>query len=314
MTILVTGGAGFIGSTLCEKLLNLGHKIINLDNFNDFYNPEIKRSNILSSLKNPNYILVEGDIRDEKVLERLFNLYSIDIIIHLAALAGVRKSIETPLDYIDTDIKGTVSLLEISKKYKVKKFIFASSSSVYGKNPIPFREDDYINYQISPYAASKHSAELFCRTYNEIYNLPIICLRFFTVYGPRQRPEMAIHYFTKLIDEGKEVPILGDGKSSRDYTYIDDIIDGIISSVSLECNFEILNLGNSFPVQLNRIINLIEQNLNKPALKRYLKTQVGDVENTLADISRAKNIIGYSPKTAIEVGINKFVSWYKSQN
>lgn len=310
-SILVTGGAGFIGSTLCERLLRIGYRVIALDNFNDFYNPVIKRDNITTAKKDPNYVLIEGDIRDGALLNNLFRLFNINKVVHLAAMAGVRKSIDTPQEYVDVDIKGTVNLLDISKKYRISKFIFASSSSVYGKNPTPFREDDYINIQISPYAVAKRSGEMFCRTYNELYNMPIICLRFFTVYGPRQRPEMAIHLFTKNIDEGKEIAIYGDGKSSRDYTYIDDIVDGIVSSIELDCSFDIINLGNSYPIQLNKLINIIEQKLGKYALKRYLPIQTGDAEHTCADIGRARNLLNYSPCTDIETGIEKFVEWYK---
>lgn len=312
-SILVTGGAGFIGSILCERLIKLGYRVVNYDNFNDFYSPIIKKSNISKIKRDTNCICIEGDIRDSFLLETTFKLFEIDKVIHLAAMAGVRKSIESPLEYIDVDISGTVNLLELSKKYNIKKFIFASSSSVYGKNTLPFREDSNINLQISPYAVAKYSGELYCKTYNELYKIPIICLRLFTVYGPRQRPEMAIHYFTKLIDEGKEIPIYGDGKSSRDYTYIDDVVDGIISSIDIECSFEIINLGNSYPVTLNKIINLIEEKLDKPALKRYLKSQLGDVEHTLADISKAKIMLGYEPKITIDEGLDKFISWYKNK-
>lgn len=312
-SILVTGGAGFIGSTLCERLIKLGHKVVNYDNFNDFYSPSIKKNNISKIKRDQNYVCIEGDIRDSFLLETTFKLFEIDKIIHLAAMAGVRKSIESPLEYIDVDIGGTVNLLELSKKYNIKKFIFASSSSVYGKNPIPFRENDYIDLQISPYAAAKHSGELYCKTYNELYKIPIICLRFFTVYGPRQRPEMAIHSFTRLIDEGKEIPIYGDGKSSRDYTYIDDAVDGILSALDTVCSFEIINIGNSCPIAINKIINLIEEKLDKPALKRYIKPQPGDVFHTLADISKAQALLGYEPKTSIDEGLDKFISWYKNK-
>ena len=243
-TILVTGGAGFIGSHLAEKLLEHGHKVINIDNFNDFYDPLIKRMNILKAKLSPRYTLIEGDIRDKKLLDQVFTTYKIDIVVHIAALAGVRKSIENPLEYVDVDIKGTVNLLEHSRIYKVKKFIYASTSSVYGLNAIPFKEEDNIKSPISPYAAAKHAGELFCKTYHTLYGMEVVCLRFFTVYGPRQRPEMAIHYFVKTIDEGELISIFGDGTSSRDYTYIDDIIKGIVASIYLNCEFEIFNLGN----------------------------------------------------------------------
>lgn len=311
-TVLVTGGAGFIGSHLCEKLLELGYRVINLDNFNDFYNPITKRKNIVTALSNHRYTLVEGDIRDKKLLEKIFNTFDIAAVIHIAALAGVRTSIGNPLEYVDVDIKGTVNLLEFSRDYKVKKFIFASTSSVYGLNSIPFKEDS-IKSPISPYAAAKLAGESFCSVYNALYGIPIVCLRFFTVYGPRQRPEMAIHYFTRLIDEGKEIPIWGDGASSRDYTYIDDIIDGIVASINLNCSFDIFNLGNSNPIRLNDLIDLIEQKLGKSARRLYFAMQKGDVEHTYADITKSNIMLGYNPEISIEEGIEKFIDWYKKQ-
>lgn len=310
-TILVTGGAGFIGSHLCEKLLEIGHQVINLDNFNDFYDPQIKRNNIKYAQTYPAYTLIEDDIRDKEALNKIFEQFNIDMVIHLAALAGVRKSVENPLEYIDVDINGTVNLLEYSKSYGIRKFIFASSSSVYGLNSVPFGENDPVSTPISPYAAAKLSGELFCKAYNNLYNIPMVCLRFFTVYGPRQRPEMAIYNFTKQIDNGSELPIFGNGKSFRDYTFIDDIIDGIVASVDLNCNFEIFNLGNSRPVQLNHLVDLIEQKIGKPAYKSYLKMQHGDVKYTFANISKAARILGYEPKVDIEEGIERFVRWYK---
>lgn len=312
-TILVTGGAGFIGSHLCERLLALGNRVINLDSFNNFYDPSIKRSNITKSLPDPNYVLVEGDIRDASLLESIFTNHRIDTVVHLAALAGVRQSIENPLEYIDVDIKGTVNLLDFSKKHKVKKFVFASSSSVYGLASPPFKEGGPITLQTSPYAAAKYSGEQFCRTYHSLYKLPMVILRFFTVYGPRQRPEMAIHNFTVLMEQGREIPIFGDGKSSRDYTYIDDIVEGILSSIPLDCEYEVFNLGNSYPVKLNTLISLIEAKTGKIALKRFLPAQPGDMDTTCADITKAKKLLGYSPGVSIEEGIERFVHWYKSE-
>lgn len=312
-TILITGGAGFIGSHLAERLLEFGHKIINLDNFNDFYDPLIKRKNILKAQHNLRYILIEGDIRDEKLLNHIFAAFKIDTVVHIAALAGVRKSIDNPFEYIDVDIKGTVNLLEHSRVHKVKKFIYASTSSVYGLNPTPFREDDDIKSPISPYAAAKHAGEQFCRTYHALYGMPIVCLRFFTVYGPRQRPEMAIHYFARMIDAEREISIFGDGSSSRDYTYIDDIIQGIIMSIYLNCEFEIFNLGSSNPISLNLLIDLIEKKLGKAANRVYLAMQSGDVEHTYADITKSKAILGYSPSVSIENGIEKFIDWYRKE-
>lgn len=311
-SILVTGGAGFIGSNLCESLLTQGHKVINLDNFNDSYNPLIKRKNVSTAIQNANYKLVQGDINEEHLLEEIFTNHSISTVIHLAALAGVRQSIEKPLNYIDVDIKGTVNLLQFASKYKVKKFIFASSSSVYGRSKPPFKESDTIRLQVSPYAAAKMAGETFCRTYNELYGIPIIVLRFFTVYGPRQRPEMAIHSFVRSIDEELEIPVFGDGSSTRDYTYIDDVIQGIIAALDYDCSFEIFNLGNASSVCLNDLINGIEAKLGKTAKRKHLQSQLGDVEITFADITKSEQLLGFNPKIKIEEGLEKFVKWYKA--
>ncbi len=229
-------------------------------------------------------------------------------------MAGVRNSITNPLEYIDVDIKGTVNLLEFCRQNSVEKFVFASSSSVYGLNSIPFKEDDPLELQVSPYAAAKKAGEVFCHTYNHLYGIPTACLRFFTVYGPRQRPEMAIHKFTRLIDSGMEVPLYGDGCSSRDYTYIDDIVDGIISSMEHECSFEVFNLGNSVPVKLDWLADTIGNKLGKHVNKRYLPAQQGDVEYTYADISKAQKLLGYKPKVGIEEGIDRFIKWYRNNS
>lgn len=311
-TILVTGGAGFIGSNLCERLLKQNYKVINLDCFNDYYDPLIKRCNIEEAASNSNYTLIEGNILDTELLDNMFKSFNIDKVIHLAAIAGVRNSIENPLEYVDVDIKGTVNLLEMCKKYKISKFVFASSSSVYGFNKIPFNEEDHLSVQLSPYAATKYCGEMFCKTYNLLYGIPIVCLRFFTVYGPRQRPDMAIHKFTKLIDEGREILIYGNGESSRDYTYIDDIIDGIVASLNLDCDFEIFNLGSSEPIKILDLIALIERGINKKAKTKFISTQAGDVLYTFADIKKSNIILGYSPKICIRDGIDKFIYWYKS--
>lgn len=311
--ILITGGAGFIGSHLCENLLENGCMVTNIDNFNEYYDPAIKRRNIIKAQSNPNYMLVEGDIRDDDLLQCIFNDYEIDSVVHLAALAGVRKSIESPDEYVDVDIKGTVRILEVCHKFKVKKLVFASSSSVYGSNPVPFKEDDRVDSQVSPYAVAKRAGELYCKSYNALYGIPIICLRFFTVYGPRQRPEMAIHNFTRLIDEGKEISIYGDGSSSRDYTYIDDIIQGIMKSINLTCSFEVFNLGNSNAVNLEYLISLIERSLGKSAHKRYYPFQKGDVDDTFAELTKSKKLLGYQTGVGIEEGIERFVEWYKNK-
>ncbi|NLY43086.1 MAG: SDR family NAD(P)-dependent oxidoreductase [Clostridiaceae bacterium] len=312
-TVLVTGGAGFIGSHLCERLVKVGYNVVNLDNFNDFYDPTIKYSNIQSVINDSHYKLVKGDIRDTNTLRKIFDNYKIGKIVHLAALAGVRGSIEKPCQYADVDIIGTVNLLNFAAKHRVDKFIFASSSSVYGNSPnIPFKEDDPLLLQVSPYAASKRSAELFCGTYSSLYNIPMVILRFFTVYGPRQRPEMAISLYTRLIDEGMEVPVYGDGTSKRDYTYIDDILDGIMAALNIKCKYEIFNLGNGHPVQLNEMLGIIEQKLGKKAMRKYLPMQLGDVDITCADISKSRDMLSYYPKVSLEEGIERYVKWYKN--
>lgn len=312
--VLVTGGAGFIGSHLCERLLQLGHNVISLDNFNESYDSSIKRENVLKAVRHSNYRLVEGNILDSTLLENLFVQSDVDSVIHLAALAGVRRSIENPLDYIDVDIKGTVNLLEVCKKHKIGKFIFASSSSVYGTNSYPFKECDHLELQTSPYAVAKQSGELYCRTYHLLYDIPTVCLRFFTVYGPRQRPDMAIHIFTKAITEGKKVNIYGDGSSARDYTYVDDIIDGIIAALQLHCGFEVFNLGNSSPVNIKNLVEIIETKLGKQANIKYLPVQPGDVPITCADISKVTRLLDYSPKVKLEDGIERFVDWYRQKD
>jgi UDP-glucuronate 4-epimerase len=312
-TILITGGAGFIGSHLVERLLSERQKVICLDNFDPFYEPKIKQANLHTALSNPNFTLVEGDIRDAECLKKLFEQYRIGKVVHLAARAGVRASIANPQLYEEVNIKGTINLLEVCKEFPVEQFIFASSSSVYGINSkVPFSEDDKIEMPISPYAASKRAGELFCYTYHHLYGIPITCLRLFTIYGSRQRRDMAIHKFTRLIDEGKVIEMFGDGTSKRDYTYISDIIDGIMAALEKPFDFEIINLGDSRAVELRYLISLIEQNLGKKANINQLPPQHGDVPITFADISKARALLGYAPKVDIETGIQKFVTWYRS--
>jgi len=309
--VLVTGGAGFIGSHLCEKLLLEGKDVICLDNFNDSYDPDVKWENIRCSVRHSGYKLIKGDILDRDLVDNIISSYGVDTVVHLAALAGVRKSIEAPIDYIDVDVKGTVLLLEACKKNKVGRFIFASSSSVYGNLKPPFREDLQPDTQTSPYAAAKYSAEHFCRTYSLLYGIPVVCLRFFTVYGPRQRPDMAIHIFTKAIDEGKEVCIYGDGTSSRDYTYVDDIVSGIIGAMNLEYGYEVINLGNSRPVNIMELIGIIEDKMGKKANIKLMPWQQGDMQATCADLSKARDLLGYCPKVSLEDGIDMFIKWYR---
>ena len=317
MKILVTGGAGFIGSQLVERLLKEGYEVICLDNFNDYYNPELKRNNVRPFLSERKFKLVEADIRDKDALKRIFEEFQFHKVIHLAAQPGVRLSLEKPSLYIDVNVNGTVNLLELSKEYRIKSFIFGSSSSVYGATEeIPFSEEGELK-PISPYGVSKRAGELLCSTYNHLYGIPITALRFFTVYGPGQRPDMAIYKFTKLIEEGKEIRLYGNGKSQRDYTYVSDIIEGIMSSLNLNLNkdfdsqFQIFNLGNSEPIPLSHLVSLIEKTLNKRAKIKYLPEQPGDPTITYADISKARRLLNYHPEVKIEEGIKKFIHWYR---
>jgi UDP-glucuronate 4-epimerase len=314
-TILVTGGAGFIGSNLCDKLLELGLKVVNIDNFNDYYDPKIKENNIEQALLNNNYKLYRGDILDRELLIKIFKENSIDMVIHLAAMAGVRNSLIDPLEYVDVDIKGTVNLLQICVENNVKKIIAASSSSVYGVNSkVPFSEEDTVELQISPYATAKRAMELYCSTYTRLYDISAACLRFFTVYGLRQRPEMAIHLFTKNIHEGKPINIFGDGNSERDYTYIDDIVNGIVTLIDADFKYEIFNLGNSETISLKELITTIEDIVGKKAIINRIDMQKGDVPVTYADISKSRKVFGYNPKVKIREGIEKFYEWYLFKN
>jgi UDP-glucuronate 4-epimerase len=313
MSCLITGGAGFIGSHLTDRLLEDKHSVICLDNFDSYYDPQIKRKNIEHNLENPNFKLVEVDVRDKKALTKVFKENNIKKIVHLAARVGVRPSIKDPMLYEDVNIRGTLNLLELCREFEVENFIFGSSSSVYGNiKKIPFSEDD-VPKPISPYGASKRSAELLCHVYSSLYSIPITCLRFFTVYGPRQRPDMAIYKFTKLIDQGKEVQIYGDGTSKRDYTYIDDIVSGIINTLEREFSFEVFNLGSSKTVELKELISLIEKELGKKAKIRKLPAQPGDMPITCADISKARKLLNYNPRFSFEEGIKTFIKWYKKQ-
>lgn len=312
MTILVTGGAGFIGSHLIERLLAEGRKVVCLDNFNDYYDPAVKRNNIASALGNENYTLIEGDILDAALLDSVFDAHDIKKVVHLAARAGVRPSLVDPLLYEKVNCQGTINLLERAHRAGADHFVFGSSSSVYGANKkVPFSEADPVNEPVSPYAATKRAGELLCYTFHHLYGLPITCLRFFTVYGPRQRPDMAIHKFTKLIDQGQPVPLFGNGKSRRDYTYIDDIIDGLTKCVDKAQGYKIYNLGESHTIELIELIRLIENALSKEARIEWQPDQPGDVPVTYADIDLAKAELGYAPTTLIEQGIPRFVEWHR---
>ncbi len=313
--ILVTGGAGFIGSHLVDKLLSENDwSITVIDDLNDFYSPDIKRSNIAGHLKHSNYRLVEADIRDDVKLAEIFQETDFSVIVHLAARAGVRPSLTEPKLYTETNINGTVNLLELAREHGIKQFVFGSSSSVYGVNEkVPFAEDDPIFQPISPYAATKAAGELICHTYSHLYDIRTVCLRFFTVYGARQRPDLAIHKFSKLITDSKPIQVFGDGSSRRDYTYIDDIIQGVRSAIDYDKSIhETFNLGESQTVTLTELIELIEESLGQKAVIDRQPWQPGDVPATYADISKSRKLLGYDPKTKIQDGIPKFVEWFRS--
>ena len=311
MKALITGAAGFIGSHLCERLLADGWTVVGVDNFNDFYDPQIKRRNISECLKNKNFQLVEADIRDDEAMGKIIS-EEVEIIVHLAAMAGVRPSIAQPLLYADVNINGTMSLLELAKKHEINKLIFGSSSSVYGNNEkVPFCEDDNVDFPISPYAATKKAGELICHTYHYLCSMSITCLRFFTVYGPRQRPDLAIHKFAKLIEQDKPIPVYGDGTMMRDFTYIDDIINGIVAAMDRCDGFNIYNLGESQPITVNDLIMEIEKALGKKAVRQSLPPQPGDVERTYADVTKAARDLGYNPSTSIRTGLENFTVWLR---
>jgi len=319
MKILLTGAAGFIGSHFAEYLLGNGHEVVSIDNLNPFYNPAIKEKNLkevaLKAEKPGQFIDLRGDIRDRNFVNSVFEKYVPEAVVHLAAMAGVRPSIADPATYESVNIQGTLHLLEAMKNNGVGKMIFASSSSVYGNNKkVPFSETDNVDTPISPYAATKKAGELICYTYHHLYRFTIAALRFFTVYGPRQRPEMAIHKFTRLIDTGQPVPMFGDGTTKRDYTYIDDIILGMAKALNIESGYHIFNLGESKTTALKDLIGLIEAALGKEARIEPLPLQPGDVEITYADVNRAKKMLGYQPGTTMADGIQKFVSWYRKHN
>lgn len=312
--ILVTGGAGFIGSHLVDRLLRSEDANITVvDDFNDFYEPDIKRANVSNHIGNDRYTIVEADIRDRQALDRLFEKQHFDCIVHLAARAGVRPSLSQPELYSETNIKGTLNLLEVARVNGVNQFVFGSSSSVYGINAmVPFSEDDPIRQPISPYAATKAAGELLCHTYSHLYRLRCVCLRFFTVYGARQRPDLAIHKFARLMTSGKPIPVFGDGTTRRDYTYIDDIISGVMASIAYDkSDYEVFNLGESQTVELRELISLLEKALDCHAIIDRQPLQPGDVPQTFADITKARQLLGYDPQTKIEDGIQRFVEWFR---
>ncbi len=313
-SILVTGAAGFIGSHLVDRLLSEGEwQVFVIDDFNNFYDPAIKRANVSRHEKNPDYRLFEADIRDKAALNRIFDENTFACIVHLAARAGVRPSLEQPLLYAETNINGTMNLLELAREYGIKQFVFGSSSSVYGINAkIPFNEDDPIRQPISPYAATKAAGELLCHTYTHLYGMRSVCLRFFTVYGPRQRPDLAIHKFARLMSEGKRIPVFGDGTTRRDYTFINDIIAGVRAAIDYDgSDYEVINLGESRTVELRELISLLERELGATAKIDRQPLQPGDVPQTFADITKARQLLGYNPETQIEEGIHRFVEWFQ---
>jgi UDP-glucuronate 4-epimerase len=314
--ILVTGGAGFIGSHLVDRLLaEGGWRVVVVDDFNDFYAPDVKRGNVRAHLQHELYRLVEADIRERAALASVFAEEKFDAIVHLAARAGVRPSLSEPQLYAETNITGTLHLLELAREHDVRQFVFGSSSSVYGINAkVPFSEEDPIRQPISPYAATKAAGELLCHTYTHLYGIRSVCLRFFTVYGARQRPDLAIHKFARLIDEGKAIPVFGDGTTRRDYTYIDDIIAGVRAAVVYTASdYEVFNLGESRTVELNELIALLEKNLEREAVINRQPMQPGDVPQTFADVSKARRLLGYNPQTPIEEGISRFVRWFREE-
>lgn len=311
--ILVTGGAGFIGSHLVERLLAEGvWSVAALDDFNEFYSPAVKRANLAAVSDDPNFKLFEADIRDGESLRRIFAENRFDVIVHLAAWAGVRPSLLNPKLYTEVNVDGTLNLLDLAREFGVRQFVFGSSSSVYGiNNKIPFSEDDRVQRPISPYAATKAAGELLCHTFSHLYDIRTVCLRFFTVYGARQRPDLAIHKFSKLIWEERPIPVFGDGTTRRDYTFIDDIIQGVRAAIDYDkTNFEIFNLGESETTELARLIELLEESLGKRAIIERREMQPGDVPVTYADISKAREMLNYAPQTKIEDGIPKFVEWF----
>ena len=318
-TILITGGAGFIGSTLATKLLEKNNKVVVIDNFNDYYDPKIKYKNISKIKDNINFKIYNIDIRDQENVKKVFDDNNVDIIVHLAAMAGVRPSIENPILYQEVNGLGTQIILEEAKLHDIRNLVLASSSSVYGNcKETPFREDMIVDYAISPYAATKKANEVMAHVYHKLYDMNIIMLRFFTVYGPKQRPDLAINKFTRLILNDEPIPMYGDGSTSRDYTYIDDIVSGIIKSCNyVEKNknvYEIINLGSNHPVSLKEMIQIIGNVLGKEPKINQLPMQPGDVDITYADISKAEKLLGYKPSISFKQGIEKFIKWYKESN
>jgi len=315
MKVLITGGAGFIGSHTTAALLERGDEVVCMDNFHDlYYDPALKWRRIGPFREDPAWTLYQGDIRHAELLEQIFSREKLDKVIHIAALAGVRNSLKYPQLYEEVNVKGTLNLLEAARRHEVRNFVFASSSSVYGdRGHAPFREDEPADWPISPYAATKRAGELLCYTYHHLYGIPITCLRFFTVYGPWGRPDMALYLFTSAIFEGREVRMFGDGTSQRDYTFIDDVVSGVLAALDTDLGYEIINLGDCRTVMLRDFIALIERACGHTARIHRLPMQPGDVGLTCADITKAQHLLGYNPQTPIEEGVRLFVDWYRRE-
>lgn len=313
MRVLITGGAGFIAYHLASALMSRSAEVSLLDNFNSFYDPQIKRRNVRDLQARGHATLHTVDILDRDGLRSVFETARPEVVVHLAAWAGVRPSLEKPDLYSSVNVTGTVNMLEMAKEFSTRCFVFGSSSSVYGGNvKVPFSEDDPVDRPVSPYAATKRAGELLCHTYAHNFAMHITCLRFFTVYGPRQRPEMAIHKFAQLMAEGKEIPLYGPGDSRRDYTYVEDIVSGVLGAIDANLQFEIINLGESQTTTLLDLVRHLEEALGLKALLRFLPNQPGDMEVTCADITRARRLIGYNPQTPIREGIGRFADWFKN--
>jgi UDP-glucuronate 4-epimerase len=317
--VLLTGGAGFIGSHVSERLVSRGDDVVIVDSFDTFYDPEIKRRNIADVLASSRAKLIEVDICERDALDAAIGNEGLDAVVHLAARAGVRPSLERPMDYVRTNVEGTQSLLEIARAREIRPFVFGSSSSVYGDStPVPFRESESANSPISPYAATKRAGELLCHTYAHLYGMSVACVRLFTVYGPRQRPDLAIHKFARLLSRGEAIPVYGDGSTERDYTYVDDIVDGIVAAldwtVASEAGvFEVVNLGESRTTSLARLVEIIGSEMGVSPKIHRLPNQPGDVERTFADVTKARELFGYNPATTVEEGIRRFADWFRAQ-
>lgn len=310
MNVLVTGGAGFIGSHVAERLLARGDNVTVVDDFNDFYDPSLKRRHVAAW--GDRVRVVEADITDAVALRQVFAVGRLDSVVHLAARAGVRPSLQQPALYTRVNVLGTQNLLELAREFAVTKFVFASSSSVYGINEkVPFAEDDSVSNPISPYAATKLAGEALCHVYHHLYGMEVVALRFFTVYGPRQRPDLAIRKFAHAITRGEPIDLFGDGSTRRDYTYIDDILQGVLAALDRRLGYEVINLGESRTVALRELVELLERNLGRKAVVRWLPVQPGDVPVTFADIGKARRLLGYNPQVPIEEGIARFVAWFK---